>query len=643
MATQPSVLNEAILQFRQSQLELRPQTEPPLLETPPPPNSESVLNNAILQHRREASITSPRAYSSWQKAQEEIGILEKAGVTGLNAVLKLLDVLNTPQQLIFGATIGAIKGEDLIEAAIKGARENVMGSDLLEALGFGELGTINLPILGEVTGRGVLGLPLDLLIDIPIFGALGKAAKLAKLPVLTKKIGRGIRVAGLTARKTNKRVDAALGQLRTFATENERKLMDITLEGTRRAKGGGGRVKKRLQEFAEKVEKVAVKEGKAVPEFGRTLRDLIERKTKVQGSLSIDPKDFSFPKATVPRKTPQPIDEKVTKDVISSLTGEQANIKLLAEDVTTISKSREALAGAERKGLKKSLRKELDSIEVSREMAELVQEGKQLLNDGIIQEINHGMGILSLDDAYVDYLPHILTSAARKILSNRIPDLKRISRSEVFSGKHSFQLLRKWKGYSLSELDEFGKKGILPGMSGVKIEKLFIDDPSTAIAIRLVRGEKAISDAEIFFKSAKQLGKTKEELIQAGANVDDWRKLKIVSTQDERMKPIASFLDNFHFEDDVARHLDAYYNVITEPRAFNEFLEAFDQVQGVWKASTLFLFPGYHSRNMVGNWWNNFLAGVNPKFYKSAQSWQGGCGEGSLHRHRLERESPCRG
>ena len=53
-------------------------------------------------------------------------------------------------------------------------------------------------------------------------------------------------------------------------------------------------------------------------------------------------------------------------------------------------------------------------------------------------------------------------------------------------------------------------------------------------------------------------------------------------------------------------------------------VESFSPIRTSGIASTLFLFPGYHSRNMVGNWWNNFLAGVNPKFYKSAQSWQGG-------------------
>ena len=620
----PSVVNEAILEFERSQLGLRAKSQPASTSFLPAPNSRSLVNNAILELERSTSITSPRAYAAFRQAKTDIGLLEKAGVSGMNTIVKLLDILNTPQQLIFGATIGVVKGEDILEAAIRGARENVTGSDLLEALGVGELGTYTLPLFGEVTGRGIIGLSLDIGIDIPIFGAISKSAKLARLPALAKKTGRGIRAAGLAARQSSKRVDAALGQWRMFATDNERVLMDIALEGTRRAKGKGGLAKKTVEQFAEKVEKVAKKKGVALPQFTRTLRDLIERKTRVQGSLSINPKDFSFDAAKLKRKSPLPPDELTAKEALKAITGKQANLDLLAEDVVTISTTRRSLARVERGEVKAGLRKQLDETEVSREMAELVQEAKQLLNDGILQEINHGLGTLSLDDAWVDYLPHLLTASARKILSNRIPDLRGATRSAVFSGKHSSQLLRKWKGYTISELDEFGKRGILPGLEGTKIQKLFIDDPSTAIAARLVRGEKAISDAEVFFKSAKQLGKTKEELLAVGANVDDWRKLKIVSTQDDRLKPLASYLDSFHFEDDVAKHLDAYYKVITEPRAFSEFLETFDNIQGIWKASTLFIFPGYHARNMVGNWWNNFLAGINPMFYKTAIDWQSG-------------------
>ncbi len=592
-----------------------------------PTGGDDLLQSFFEESRR--SVTSPDAYENARQAREGVGLLEKAGVTGMNAVLKLLDVLNTPQQLLFGAGIGLTKGEDLMEAALEGARNNVTGSDLLEALGVGELGTFNVPLIGQVTGRGVVGLPLDFLIDIPVFGALSKVAKFAGLPKLAGRAGEAIKTGGKALRAKDPRLDAVLGQFRTFATKNEKVLMDLSMETGRVGKGKQGAIKKVVQEFAEKIEQTAVKEGAALPQFTRTLRDLIERKTGTQGSLNIKAKDFSFDSAkgkpfqtfggeTISKS------QKAAEDTIKATYGKQANFKLMAEDVETIAVTRKAMAAAERKTVAKGMRAELDKIDVSEGMAELVTEGKRLLDDGILQEINHGLGTLALDDAWVDYLPHLLTPAARKILRNEVLDVKTASRSPVFSGAHSSQLLRKWKGHSISELEQFGKRGILPGMEGTVIDDLFISDPTTAIGMRLIRGQKSMTDAEMFFQTAKKLGRTTEELKVVGANTDDFVKLKIVGTQDDRLKPLASFLDNFHFEKDVATHMDAYYKVITEPRAFSEFLGAFDQIQGIWKASTLFIFPGYHARNMVGNWWNNFLAGTNVKHYGTAQQWQSG-------------------
>lgn len=47
-------------------------------------------------------------------------------------------------------------------------------------------------------------------------------------------------------------------------------------------------------------------------------------------------------------------------------------------------------------------------------------------------------------------------------------------------------------------------------------------------------------------------------------------------------------------------------------------LKAFDASQNWWKAWTLSVFPSYHSRNVIGNFWNNYIAGVNPFAYETA-------------------------
>lgn len=49
-----------------------------------------------------------------------------------------------------------------------------------------------------------------------------------------------------------------------------------------------------------------------------------------------------------------------------------------------------------------------------------------------------------------------------------------------------------------------------------------------------------------------------------------------------------------------------------------DFLNVYDSIQNTWKAWTLGIFPAYHSRNVVGNLWLNFLFDVNPIFYNDA-------------------------
>ncbi len=105
----------------------RPVQQPRAGQTAPPQGDPLARLEAMVGRRE--SMFSPERYALADRANEEMSALEKAGVTGLSAALKLLDIINTPQQMFFGAAIGLIEGANLIDAALEGARNNVMDSD----------------------------------------------------------------------------------------------------------------------------------------------------------------------------------------------------------------------------------------------------------------------------------------------------------------------------------------------------------------------------------------------------------------------------------------------------------------------------------------------------------------------------------
>lgn len=77
----------------------------------------------------------------------------------------------------------------------------------------------------------------------------------------------------------------------------------------------------------------------------------------------------------------------------------------------------------------------------------------------------------------------------------------------------------------------------------------------------------------------------------------------------------------------VARAL----NDLTSPRETIGLLKAYDTVQGIWKASVTSWFPEFHTRNMLGNFYNNWLGGVyDPRAYLTAARVQQAARTGGL-------------
>jgi hypothetical protein len=72
----------------------------------------------------------------------------------------------------------------------------------------------------------------------------------------------------------------------------------------------------------------------------------------------------------------------------------------------------------------------------------------------------------------------------------------------------------------------------------------------------------------------------------------------------------------------IADDLAAANRLWTNSEELNSMFEGFRKWQSVWKGMAVFS-PGFHARNMYGNWFNNWLAGVNdPRDYAEAFAQQ---------------------
>lgn len=184
------------------------------------------------------------------------------------------------------------------------------------------------------------------------------------------------------------------------------------------------------------------------------------------------------------------------------------------------------------------------------------------------------------------------------------------------------------KYLTVSQTNALARKPVdgLKILNGRTFEKFFDDNPMELLRIRGQRGAKAISSAQ-FFEASKALGKAvpaTSPIAPEGLQFVRGGPLSEVARDGTRLA----------FDPDVAKHLDAYYDELQFPVAAHPFIETFDKLQDYWKAWTLAPFVTYHLRNVIGNVWNNQLAGLrDPKYYGMALNVQhiaGGTAEQAL-------------
>jgi hypothetical protein len=194
------------------------------------------------------------------------------------------------------------------------------------------------------------------------------------------------------------------------------------------------------------------------------------------------------------------------------------------------------------------------------------------------------LGVLKSE--IVDYFPHIKNK-------DKIGD----TLDNFFNAKKYSQTLKSAKARKIegtvNEINEkFGKD-------------FFVSNPALAYATRGVASSKAVTAKEFLDEAGKKFF--------VNSN-------KAPITYIESTNPLYKGLKA---SPEVVNTVDKYIQGI-KPEELKPMLKAFDATQNWWKSQAL-ISPMYHTRNFVGNLWNNFLGGVfNPVAYKKAGAIQMG-------------------
>jgi len=207
------------------------------------------------------------------------------------------------------------------------------------------------------------------------------------------------------------------------------------------------------------------------------------------------------------------------------------------------------------------------------------------------------------------YFPRFPSKEAMRYLKQA-----KIGNARVWNPRLANALKRHTADFTLQEFNDFIKFHGYPSLGGKSIEQFFLQKPSIAVALRGIRSAKAITSNEFL-----------DDVVKWGISEGKAYAQKAPSWYQElpssitRLKPN---LKGLRFDPEITSEVTRVFPKYLNTQELGTFRKGFDALQNLWKRWTLAPFPKYHLRNMVGNVWNNYLAGVGPSAYPKAQAIQ---------------------
>lgn len=535
-----------------------------------------------------------QAGQSPQRSEPDLfdAMSEKPLVSGESTFNWLLDLINTPQQMVFGMMTKK-DGETLWQAAKRGARNDLTGADVVLPYLYEDIAkTGREPTWWDIAKGTIASTAFDLIVDplnlIP-FGKLASGGRaVSKALKGTSTFARTMEKIEPVAKPL-----ARLFSKKAFASEAERKVIDLIDLNRARLQASRADILEDAIKREKLVQDVAKQTGRAEQDVRRIVLDLQEAPHQKQ--LTLFPEQEAQQAVQAVKKV-----ERV-HDPSTHGTG-QLDFWHTEQFDTTAGEIKQALQGVRK--------------DAPKELVDLALQFKNSAEDILLAEQKHGLPTEELADSLVDYALHLLTPEAKKAIA-KSPEFVGLGRK--FSPAHASQIARQLRGKSVAEINELAKAGKLPGFDGQVFKKFMVDDPVALEAVRRLRSAKAIADVDLLGEAAVKLG------APAYAAPNHWVELGIVHSSDPRLRAVGEMFKGIMFDPDVAQHLNKTVALTTLPEGLNQFLKLYDSVQGIWKGITLSVFPAYHMRNIVGNLWNNALAGLaDPEWYRRAAQLQSG-------------------
>ena len=217
-----------------------------------------------------------------------------------------------------------------------------------------------------------------------------------------------------------------------------------------------------------------------------------------------------------------------------------------------------------------------------------IMEQKIVARNREILEQQRAAGI-DIGDLGETYMPHILTKEADDILNSK-------------GAKNFFGIRPSAKTPQSLTRDIDGTVAEINSKNIYGTTKFFQDDPAILSGVSEFNAANAIAGRG-FLNKAAELG------VRADAAPANY-----VTVPE---------IPGVKFAPEVAQRLNRSYQTLTNTEEISKFLKVYDGAQNWWKMWSLGARPAYHTKNTIGNLWNNYLAGVNtPKPYADAAAFQ---------------------
>jgi hypothetical protein len=196
---------------------------------------------------------------------------------------------------------------------------------------------------------------------------------------------------------------------------------------------------------------------------------------------------------------------------------------------------------------------------------------------------------IDIGDLGETYMPHILTKEADDILNSK-------------GAKNFFGIRPSAKTPQSLARDIDGTVAEINAKNIYGTTKFFQDDPAILAGVSEFNAANAIAGRG-FLNKAAELGVRADAAPASYVTVPE--------------------IPGVKFAPEVAQRLNRSYQTLTNTEEISKFLKVYDGAQNWWKMWSLGARPAYHSKNTIGNLWNNYLAGVNtPKPYADAAAFQ---------------------